>query len=686
MTATPFACRALAVVGIALAMALADARVTSCEFVILDDHAYLVDNPDVREGFSWNGFLWSLTARRADNWHPVTWLSHMLDCQLFGLDPARHHAVNLLLGMVNACLVYLWLEQATGKSGRAFLVALLFAVHPLNVETIAWVAERKSILCSLFWLLLLLAYCKPSAPGAARWSLIVLLAALSLASKPMAVTIPCALLLMDYWPLQRAPWPDRRHPEDWRTWSKLALEKWPLWCLVGGSIFATWQAQQSARASFSAIPLTLRLANAAISYARYLERMLWPVGLAIPYPHPMGDVSPIALLVSLAAITSISIVAFVLRRRQPALIVGWLWYLGTMVPVIGLVQVGKQGMADRYAYVPMLGLLMAAVWTISDLLERRPRVLRYAAVSLTIAFALALGACSSAQLAHWKSSASLFEHALAVTQRNVVAAYLAGLIHARTGNLTLGEQRLRQAVEWNPNDYQALISLGDFFAETNREADSLPLYNRAIAVDPNGADAYLRRGLLRAGRPPMDAIADLTRALQKDPRNPAALRPLVARAQQLGQPALAEPAVREALRQDPRDGFVWALMGHLLLQRGAVKEAQDAYERALSLRCVGIEREVANNLAWSYSTDPNATDRKGGRAVELVERWLDQPSPSENDTIAAAYAEAGRFDDAIRVAKQALAALDPIKEKALHDAIQQRLTGYLRRQPYRESR
>ena len=352
-------------------------------------------------GITRAGLAWAATAKVASNWHPLTMLSHMLDCQLFGLDPAGHHATSLLLHLANVLLLFEVLRRMTGAAGRSAAVAALFAVHPTHVESVAWVAERKDVLSALFWILAMGAWARYARrPSSGRYLLVALLMVLGLTAKPMVVTLPFALLLLDVWPLDRLG----------LGWKRLAIEKLPLLALSAASSLITLHYQQTSLAPLDIVPWSLRAANALVSYVAYLGKLFLPRSLAVFYPIPLAipgwKVAGAAFL--LIALTALAVWR---ARREPWLLTGWLWFLGTLVPVIGLVQVGRQAMADRYTYIPSIGLFLAVVWSVAGLLKEHRAALT-AAAGIVV---LVLAAITRVQVGYWADSATLFRHALAAT-------------------------------------------------------------------------------------------------------------------------------------------------------------------------------------------------------------------------------------------------------------------------------
>lgn len=377
-------------------------------YVILDDPLYVTSNPEVRQGITREGAVWALTANVANNWHPLTVLSHMLDVEVFGLPPAGHHLTSLLLHLAGVLLLFEALRRMTGAVHRSALVAALFAVHPTRVESVAWISERKDVLSGLFFMLALLAYLGwVRRPSAGRYLLVALALTLGLAAKPMLVTLPCVLLLLDFWPLGR------------RGLGRLIREKIPLFALSAASCLVTLHYQKTSMAPLDVLPWDLRLANAAVSYATYLGKAFLPRNLAVLYPFPMEIPAwkTAGAVLLLAAVTALAVWR---ARKSPWLLVGWLWFLGTLVPVIGLVQVGRQAMADRYTYLPFIGLFLAVVWGLAELTERRG-ALRPVLGALAILVILGLVGMTRAQTRHWRDGVTLFRHALAATGDNPLA-------------------------------------------------------------------------------------------------------------------------------------------------------------------------------------------------------------------------------------------------------------------------
>ena len=554
-------------------------RIRGHQFILYDDPEYVVENLHVRAGLGLEGVRWAFTTGHSANWHPLTWLSHMLDCQLFGLNPGLHHLTSLLLHAANSVLLFWVLKRMTGARWPSAFAAALFALHPLHVESVAWVAERKDVLSTLFWLLALWAYARyAERPGGGRYGLSLALFLLGLMAKPMLVTLPFVLLLLDYWPLGRILGPARS------TFVSLLVEKVPFLVLSAASSVVTFLVQRKwgAVASVAEIPWVDRLANAVVAYAAYLRKTIWPSDLAFfyPLPHerPLGQVA-------LAALVMIGLSALVLRgsRRHPYLATGWGWYVVTLVPVIGLVQVGDQAMADRYTYVPSIGLFVIAAWGGAEVLGRR-RLHSRALASLAAGLSLACGLATWFQAGTWKNSLTLFEHALRVTE----------------------------------NNYLAHAGLGLALAESGRLDEAIAHYGEALRVNPFYSPAE-------------------------------------------------------------------ASLGLALAQKGRVAEAIVHYRAALRLR--PNRTEALNNLAWLLATSRDPKFRNGAEAVELAERaytLTGRSNPNYLDTLAAAYAEAGRPDDAVRACEQAVALARAAGQDGLAGTIEERMQLYRAGQAYRE--
>lgn len=425
-------------------------------FISFDDPEYVVDNSQVRAGLTWRTFTWAWTSLEHANWHPFTWISHAMDVQVFGMNPAGHHLTSLLLHALNAALLFLFLAIATRSPGASLGVAGVFAVHPLNVESVAWVAERKDLLCTFWLLTLLLAYLNYARkPNRAKLLTLSLLFTFALASKPMAISAPFLLLLVDRWPLQRVTrWSDLLRNK------MLWAEKIPLFVLAAGSGVVTIVAQHRSDSisSLEVFPLAVRLGNALTSYGFYGLRLLWPSHLAILYPWPR-ELSLIQLALATSFLCLISGVAWRQREHRPYLLVGWLWFLGSLVPVIGIVQVGSQAHADRYAYLPMIGLLVASVWTLAEFVQRKPLRVKWAHAGALVVVGI-FAVVSRRQIKYWSSDYDLWLHAFHVTTDNYLAANKVGVALQNEGRYDEALGYFERAWHINPADPLANFNIG----------------------------------------------------------------------------------------------------------------------------------------------------------------------------------------------------------------------------------
>jgi hypothetical protein len=451
-------------------------------FVRYDDNDYIYENLHVQAGMSWHTVKWALTTSTASNWHPVTWMSHALDCQLFGLNPAGPHDENLLLHALNAVLLFWVLLRATGYAGRSFMVAALFALHPINVESVAWIAERKNMLSMMFFLLALGAYrWYVSKPGAGRYAVVALLFAVGLMAKPQIITFPFVLLLWDYWPLgrmfsgNRQSLPAASSDIKGRSLLFFIWEKVPLFCIAAASALITMKAQHGARSWF---PRPVRGGNAVLSYGLYLKKLVWPTGLAPMYPHP-GASLRWSFVVSAGLILTVITILVILGRRHRYLPVGWFWFLGTLVPMIGIIQVGIQAMADRYAYVSFLGLFIMICWGVADWAQEKqfPAALLPA---VSCALLLTLGVTTRHQLDYWRTDVDLWTHTLQVTSRNSVAESELGTALAIDGKVEEAVPHFYNAIAIAPSDYLSHMGIAIYEMQRRNYAGALMQYKEVV--------------------------------------------------------------------------------------------------------------------------------------------------------------------------------------------------------------
>lgn len=560
---------------IAVAVAVTYAPVRQHDFINVDDPQYVFDNPRVRDGLSGESIAWAFSTNHAGNWHPLTWLSHMTDVEWHGLSPGGHHVSNVVLHTVNTLLLFWVLVRLTGAAGPSLVVAALFGLHPLRVESVAWIAERKDLLSGFFWMLALLAYARYAArPSVARYTGIALLFGCGLMSKPSVVTLPVVLLLLDFWPLQR------------RGARRLVVEKLPLLAMSAATAVITLLVQQQGGAvrTLAALPIADRLSNAAIAYVAYLSKALWPAALAplYPYERTLAPVLVAAAAALLAVVTGLTIHA---RRRAPYAAVGWGWYLVTLIPMIGLVQVGSQSMADRYTYLPMIGIAVAAVWGIRALAARAAAWVLPAASCVVLA---ALALVTRQQLAHWRDGVTLWQHTLAVTDGNVRAGanlgHALGLQHRWLEALPV----LEDAVRLDEDDAQARHYLGQSLSALGRHESAITHLQRAVDSSPSYAEAHgdLAIALATIDRVD-DALVHFREAARLNPRSAVgwtnlatALNHAGASAAEAGRYAEAVAWLEEAIAIQPSLIEARLNLGAVHVRRGDVAAALEAYRDA----------------------------------------------------------------------------------------------------------
>ena len=721
------------------------------EFIDYDDDEYVYNNPVVAQGLTSKGIVWAFTGVHANNWHPLTWLSHMLDCQLYGLYPGGHHLTNVLLHTATVIALFLVLRRMTGALWRSAFVAAVFAIHPLRVESVAWVAERKDVLSGLFFMLTIGAYARyarrPS--SVARYGLVMLLFALGLICKPMLVTLPAVLLCLDYWPLQRV-----------ESAGKLVMEKLPLLALSAASCVVTLLAQTRAIQPAASVSLPLRLGNALATCLVYLGQMVWPARLAVFYPYPHNGLPAWEVRLAGTLLAGLSAIAWGLRQKQPWLLAGWLWYLVMLLPVLGFIQVGEQAHADRYTYLPQIGIYVAVTWLVAEWrvrwLQQGP--LRLALGGLMAGVLAVLMFCAWQQTAYWKNSETLWNRTLACTADNelalcnlgtalfekgrtdeAIAHYQQALqinpnylepqfclantllqkgkvdeaIHhfmyalrinpdyapahnglgsalLRKGRVEEAAGHFQKALQISPEDTQADYNLGTILLKKGKVDDAIAHYQHALQNNPDYAQAHYNLGniLLEKGRVD-EAITHYQRALQINPDYSEADVNLGNILLQKGRTDEAIFHYEHALQIDPDCAPAHVNLGGILLQRGRVDEAIVHFQKALQIKPGFAEAhhslgnalgqkgkvaeaitqfqqalqlepddpEVQNSLAWLFATCPEASLRNGDKAVQLAQRANELAggkNPIVLHTLAAAFAEAGRFSDALRSEQKAI--------------------------------
>lgn len=585
----PVVCLLLAVVTLALYN-----PVNRHPFVNYDDDRYVTENQHVRQGMTGETIAWSLTSTEQANWHPLTWLSHALDVSLFRLNPAGHHLTSVLLHVVNVCLLFLLLMWATNRLGPSLFVAALFALHPINVESVAWVAERKNVLCTFFFLLTIWAYgWYANKPDWKRYSVVAALFAVGLAAKPMVIALPFVLLLLDYWPLARVQ--TTTVETNKKRWSQLTIEKLPLFALSAASAVITMHAQQSGGAvrSTAEFSFGVRLANAINAYAMYLWNTICPTRLAPLYPHPGDSLS--AWRVLIAAVVVITITVFVWKfRTRRYLLVGWFFFLGTLVPVIGLVQVGEAAMADRYAYIPLIGIFVMIAFSLAD--ATQPRRLGLLPPVTAAAVLIALGFQTHQQIGYWQSNEELWSHTLAVTANNFVAEDNLGGALILEGKEEQAHAHFEAAALINPKDPMSHSNLGTYDLQHGQMRDAIQQYQSAIELtsDPGLlAQTYANLGAVyRAIGETTQAQDNYNHALRLNPNQFNAWLGLGLIAQKQGELAEAITNLSRSVELRPTAPGYLAL-GHALAQTGRTAEARAAYEQALKISPDLVEAQKA---------------------------------------------------------------------------------------------
>ena len=597
-------------------------QVQTHDFVNFDDDLYVTKNAHVKNGITYDSIIWAFTTPSTGNWHPLTWLSHMLDVQFFGMNPRGHHLVNLLFHIVNTLLLFSIFKKMTGDILRSGFIAALFALHPMHVESVAWIAERKDVLSTFFWMLTVWSYLHyVKKQNLSRYFILILFFALGLMAKPMLVTLPFVLLLLDYWPqgrlrLRRSDRHKKAKPASSTT--RLLLEKAPLLILSAASSIVTFAVQEQGRnvASFEAVPFLTRAANATVAYIDYIEKMFWPSNLAVLYPYP-SSVSIWKTAFSCAILISISLMVLRYGKQRPYLMIGWLWYLGTLVPVIGLVQIGNQYMADRYSYIPYIGLFIMVAWGVPELLKQWRYKKIGIAVTTTIMFAI-LMTTTFLQVKHWKNSITLFSHTLSVTTNNFLphnnlgtalaeqgrideaihhwleAIHIKsdyetpynnlGLAYEKQGRLEEAVQNYLKALCINPDYELAHFNLGNVYFKQRRFDEAIQQYREAIRINPEYVNAYygLANALYEMGRAD-EAINQLTKAVKIEPDFPIAQNNLGNALRMQGRLDEAIEHYSKAIRIDNNYADAHNNLGIALIQKGKIELAIIQFQKALEI-------------------------------------------------------------------------------------------------------
>ena len=608
--------------GLVFLVTLVYGQVAWHDFVSLDDDIYIYENPQVLRGLSGEGTRWAVTTWHYGNWHPLTWISLMLDAEIYGNRAGGFHVTNLLIHIANVLLLFAVLRQMTGAVWRSAMVAALFAVHPLHVESVAWVTERKDVLSTLFWILSMLAYTAYARRGGLTWyALTAGLMGLGLMAKPMLVTLPCVLLLLDFWPLRRMKVGTRKADDQttqaqtkmrqpvFRTWPVgwLVLEKIPLIGLSVASAIMTILSERSGASvrSLEVMPIDIRLANAVVAYVAYLGKLVWPVKLAVLYPH--HGIPPIwQVACALLVIGAITIWALWALGRRSYRAVGWFWFLGTMVPVIGVVQVGAQAMADRFTYVPLIGIYVLIAWGVTDLAARWPVIGRVAVVAIPAAI-LGLSLVTWNQLGIWKNSQLLFRHTLAVTDGNFLIENNLGSVLMKEGRVEEAERNFREAMRIKPGYFRARGNLCDLLVRRGQHAEAISLLRDLLRMQPENADAYNSLGVALVDRGEHEAaIMQFRRALKFKPDDANVHYNLGKAVRSQGNVEEGIRHYRRALTIQPDNAAAHNNLAVLLARQGELNEAIRHYGQALQSN--PDYAEAHNNLGKAMRSQGNTAD------------------------------------------------------------------------------
>jgi Flp pilus assembly protein TadD len=651
-------------IGLFLAMATLAVywQVTGHAFLIYDDASYVTENRHIQDKFTLESVIWAFTTVRDSNWHPLTWLSHMLDIRLYGMNAGGHHLTSLFFHIANTLLLFIVFNKMTGDLWQSGFVAALFALHPLHVESVAWVAERKDVLSTFFWMLTMWSYTwYVDNQEVKRYFFVILFFTLGLMSKAMLVTLPFVLLLMDYWPLKRCQWRTERLREGEEENASLSgdilrliWEKVPLLVLVVIASILTFNAQHSSGAvrSLEMYSLKVRVANAFVSYASYVVKAIWPVNLAAFYPHPGSGLpwwqsAGSALLVAAACFGALRT-----AKRYPYVLVGMFWYFGTLVPVIGLVQVGSQAMADRYTYIPLTGIFIIVAWGVPELLPKWRRRKIWLAITATVLLTI-LMVITWKQIRYWENNVVLFTHDVKVTQKNSLAHYVLGLSLEQEGKIDEAMFHYSRSLHIYP-EYEVFFKMGYILYQQGKLDEAMVHFKESILRNPNSDEAHNNMGIIRA--------------LQGDVNG-------------------AIGHYHAAVKINPKHAGAYYNLGRIAANQGKTGEAINYYRKALR-----IEPDMTQALyhqAWIAATHEKKMFRDGNKAVEMAEklcRLTEYKEALALDALAAAYAEVERFPDAVSTAQRGLHLAGLYGHQELSPGLKKRLQLYKDKRPYRQTR
>ncbi len=632
------------------------ARAAGFDFVDYDDPFYVTRNPQVLAGLTWDGIKWAFTTMHAGNWFPLVWLSLMLDRTLLGVGAGGFHLVNVVLHIANTILLFWVLKRYTKAVWVSFFVAALFGLHPLHVESVAWVTERKDVLSTLFWLLTMLAYLRyVEIPTAKRYVIICVVFALGLMSKSMLVTLPFVLLLMDYWPLKRL-WPEEK--SSGVSIGRLLFEKIPLLSLSAASCIMTVIAQKNAGAvsKIDIVPFSQRVGNALVSYCDYILKTFWPIDLAVFYPHPIKSLAGWKIAASLAVLAAIMIAVILLRRRR-YLIVGWFWYLGTLVPVIGLVQVGGQALADRYTYIPLTGIFIMLVWLAGDILSQwRHRQLIAGVAGLAIIGVL--GAITFVQVGYWRDTVTLFEHCAAVTPDNVIVREYMGIGFAGKGDAESALREFEAALRFEPNDTRTFYNIGLMLASLGRTDEAIGYFNRVLERKPGDADTCVALASIWTAKGDTERAVDSYRqAVEYNPEDTALRGAFALMLLQLNR---VDEGITELeqLVKIKADSSAYCNLGIAWAQKGQMSRAAEYYTKSIQLEPGNAKAHYNFGNAYFTQNMPEKAIVEYRAAIRAMPDYV-----RAYDMLAIVLIQAGKIEEAIATYEQVLK-IDPADKNA----------------------
>jgi tetratricopeptide (TPR) repeat protein len=620
-------------------------QVRAFDFVNYDDDKYVSKNEHISTGLTWENIIWVFTTAHVGNWHPLTGLSHILDCQFFDLRPGLHHLINLLFHIANTLLLFTILRKMTGTIWPSTFVAVLFAIHPLHIESVAWISERKDVLSTFFWFLTMAAYFNYTRkPNAVRYILALVLFAMGLMAKPMLVTLPFVLLLLDYWPL------NRMELKNIGQIFHSVREKIPFFILSVVSSIVTFDVQKSSGAvrQIELLPMMVRINNAVVSYGKYLLKVIWPARLAIFYPHPASMLPRWQILT--AAVLLLFITVFVIRfaKKYKYVFVGWFWYLGTLVPVIGLIQVGSQAMADRYTYIPLTGLFIIIAWGTNDLLISW-KYRKVALIPSSIVVVLVLSVCTWRQTNYWRNSRTLFEHAVKVTDKNYVAYDYLGFTFIEQNKFAESVNLFQRAIQANPGYASAYNNLGFTYSNLGRYAEAVEAYKQALKINPDLTDACVNLGITcsELGRYE-NAIEAYHRAIKINPRYSKTYNSLGIAYDNLGRNQDAIEAYKKAISIEPNFAEAYNNLGRIYGKLGRVQEEIEAYKQAIKIN-PGFSK-MHYNLGIAYDKLGRDQDAIAAckKAISIEPDFVEA-----YNNLGRIYSKLGRDEQAVEAYRQA---------------------------------